>query len=59
MESKKCCQCKKIKPLDQFYKHETNKDGRRNKCKCCEIKACKKRKAKKKADPLDKFYNFF
>jgi hypothetical protein len=32
---KKCKQCEQVKPVDEFYKHNTNKDGLFSKCKTC------------------------
>ena len=33
--SKECSQCNEIKPLGEFYRHATNKDGHCGKCKVC------------------------
>lgn len=33
--TKKCRKCKNIKPLSEFYKHETSADGLRYDCKEC------------------------
>jgi hypothetical protein len=35
MNSKKCFDCKQIKPLDQFYHNASNKDGHSDDCKGC------------------------
>lgn len=32
---KKCSVCGILKPLDEFHKHKTTKDGKRSKCKEC------------------------
>lgn len=39
---KKCTVCKQIKPLSEFYKNCTTKDGYRNECKICHSKYTKK-----------------
>jgi len=35
MEKKRCRQCNEEFPLEHFYKHPSNKDGRVGKCRCC------------------------
>jgi len=35
MENKICSKCKQLKLITEFYKHKTNKDGLRGKCKSC------------------------
>ncbi len=35
METKKCCKCKEIKPLNEFHKNITRKDGHNPNCKIC------------------------
>ena len=32
---KRCTECREIKPLDQFYRRSTSKDGRVSRCKLC------------------------
>lgn len=40
MTTKTCSKCKEVKPLDEFYKDRTKKDGLRGACKgCCDIKS--------------------
>jgi len=34
--SKKCCTCKEIKPLSEFSKNKSAKDGRQTACKICQ-----------------------
>lgn len=41
MDQKLCTQCKKIKPLDQFYRRKRAKDGRTSECKECRNAAAK------------------
>ena len=41
---KKCCTCKDVKPLDMFYKSNTNLDGYAGQCKPCERKRKSERK---------------
>lgn len=36
--SKSCRTCGEVKPLTEFYKHQTGKDGHRNDCKPCRRK---------------------
>jgi len=40
---KKCFKCKKIKTLEQFYKHRGMGDGHLNKCKTCAKKDVRRR----------------
>ena len=35
LEEKSCCTCKEIKPITEFYKNRSNKDGLRPDCKKC------------------------
>lgn len=32
---KRCTECREIKPLNQFYRRSTAKDGRVSRCKLC------------------------
>lgn len=43
MPTKQCFKCKKIKRLDEFYKHSRMADGHLNKCKICTMKDVKER----------------
>ena len=38
MTTKPCIKCGEVKPLGEFHKHATCKDGRRNMCKSCQNK---------------------
>lgn len=42
METKKCFQCNKIKPIEMFYKHKEMLDGHLGKCKECSKKYARK-----------------
>ena len=35
METKICYKCREEKPLEEFYKNKTTKDGRKSACKIC------------------------
>lgn len=35
IETKRCSKCKKIKPLSEFYKDRSKKDGLQHRCKIC------------------------
>ncbi len=37
MSEKTCCQCGEAKPLDEFYKRATAKDGHMARCKTCHL----------------------
>ncbi|WP_439398480.1 hypothetical protein ACRQ5Q_14480 [Bradyrhizobium sp. PMVTL-01] len=41
---KPCSECAAVKPLDDFYKHPSNTDGRANICKDCHKKRMKLRR---------------
>lgn len=42
MRTKTCKACGEEKPIREYYKHPTSKDGRRNQCRAC-IAAQKKK----------------
>ena len=46
METKKCSNCGEVKPINEFYKHKSRKDGLYSQCKCCANK--KKEEYRKK-----------
>ena len=48
---KKCYSCKETKPLDQFYKSKTRKDGVQSRCILCDQTKYRNR-SKKIADDL-------
>ena len=35
METKKCSTCGEVKPINEFYKQKSHKDGLNSYCKCC------------------------
>ena len=35
METKKCSKCGEVKPINEFYKDKSHKDGLCSLCKCC------------------------
>jgi hypothetical protein len=43
--TKVCRECKTGKPLDQFHRHGTSRDGRRHSCKSCSAAARAARRA--------------
>jgi hypothetical protein len=53
---KKCKTCGEPKPLDCFYRHNDNADGKQNDCKTCYKNKVKAKAKSKKDDPLRAFY---
>ena len=49
---KTCRYCKEEKPLEEYTRHPTSRDGRDNACKECKRKANRERKAKRLAGEL-------
>jgi len=41
METKRCYMCKEYKPIDQFHRQKSAKDGHQNRCKPCNTKLAK------------------
>lgn len=35
MKTKRCCKCKETKPVSEFYKNRSRKDGQTEECKMC------------------------
>jgi hypothetical protein len=46
---KECSQCEEVKPLEEFYKKNSSKDGRKSLCECCEKAYHEANKDKRKA----------
>ena len=57
MKLKQCCKCKEKKPLDQFGKYASSKDGLNYRCKTCMNLASKLSKRKKKKEIGVEAYN--
>lgn len=51
---KTCLDCKEEKPLDDFNRRKTAKDGRQSRCKVCERARCQEYYQQNKARLLDK-----
>ena len=46
-QGKVCAKCKQWKPLEEYYKDKTKKDGRESRCKGCKSEDEKQRRSKK------------
>lgn len=55
MDTKRCSTCKEIKPLSEFHKNKSTKDGLQKSCKNCmkKVRAKHKEKNKAKAPPIE------
>lgn len=57
MVSKRCRICGEYKPIEEFYKNHTHKDGHGNECRVCNnqktMEAARRRRAAKKAAKED------
>jgi len=42
IQTKRCSKCKQIKPLSEFYKDRSKKDGHQSECRTCNLKQVKK-----------------
>lgn len=51
MSNKKCCRCKEIKDLSEFYKNKNMKDGHGNYCRSCTKSSSKQYYQKKQKYP--------
>lgn len=54
--SKRCYKCKQIKPLLEFHKNQTRKDGHANQCKTCCLKYQKKYRQTEHGKATQKLY---
>ena len=56
---KTCLDCKEQKPLEDFYRRKTAKDGRQSRCKSCEKERCAQYYVQNKSRLLDKRYEHY
>ena len=54
MDTKRCCFCKKTKPLTEFHKRRGRKDGRQGKCAPCSLRKSRKHYRNNKAYYLER-----
>ena len=59
METKKCSKCGEVKPINEFYKQKSHKDGLNSYCKCCMNKKIEewRKKHSKEYKEIKKKYN--
>lgn len=50
--SKRCSRCGEVKPLDDFHRHRSRRDGRQPFCKACIAARYRQRKAEADAEGL-------
>jgi len=50
MDRKTCTLCKQTKPLEEFYRDQNRKDGRRSACKICRNSREKDKRKRKKQE---------
>lgn len=55
--TKRCCHCKQIKPLSEFYKNRSTETGYGHYCKICRLKANAKYKLTEKGKANEKKYH--
>ena len=58
--TKQCKNCKEVKPLTEFYRHNAYPDGRIHRCKTCVSEQEKKKRGSitKKEDKLREFWKY-
>ena len=60
METKKCSKCGEVKPINEFYKQKSCKDGLNSYCKCCmnkKVEEWRKKHPKERIKHQKKYIN--
>lgn len=59
METKKCSKCGEVKPVGEFYRNKTSKDGFCRYCKICDLKTSNERHFKNREERLIKQKEYY